>query len=148
MTVAISAWGEKLPKAKPRRKRPSRMPRYSEILAGQQPEQYNELFSESPVTLIHKPRRGLHMRMLAICVVLLSQFSFAQNASNQEDTRATAYCDFEDSQEVSIRYNNQVTSKDEPRNGRVWMPGGSAMTLFTHGDPTPSLVSGPTYSTS
>jgi len=72
------------------------------------------------------------MRMLAICVVLLTQFSFTQNASNQEDNRATAYCDFDDGQEVSVRYSNSVaTSRDEPHNGRVWMPGGSAMTLFT-----------------
>lgn len=72
------------------------------------------------------------MRVLAICVVLLSQFSFAQNAAIQEDKRATAYCDFEDGQEVSLRYSDAVaTSKDEPHNGRVWMPGGSAMTLFT-----------------
>jgi len=72
------------------------------------------------------------MRRLAICVVLLSQFSFAQNAANQEDNRATAYCDFEDGQEVSVRYSNAVaTPKDEPHNGKVWMPGGSAMTLFT-----------------
>jgi hypothetical protein len=72
------------------------------------------------------------MRVLAICVVLLSQFSFAQNSSNQEDTRSTAYCDFDDSQEVSVRYNGAVTSgKDEPRSGKVWMPGGTAMTLFT-----------------
>lgn len=71
------------------------------------------------------------MRMLAICVVLLSQFAFTQNAPAPEDNRATAYCDFDDSQEVSLRYSNAVaTSKDEPHNGRVWMPGGWAMTLF------------------
>jgi hypothetical protein len=71
------------------------------------------------------------MRMLAICIVLLSQFSFAQNASAQEDTRTTTYCDFDDGQEISLRYSNAVaTSKDEPHNGKVWMPGGSAMTLF------------------
>lgn len=72
------------------------------------------------------------MRTVAVCVVLLSQFSFAQNASNQEDKRATAYCDFDDGQEVSVRYSDSVNaSKEEPHNGKVWMPGGSAMTLFT-----------------
>jgi Protein of unknown function (DUF2911) len=72
-----------------------------------------------------------HMRMLAICVVLLSHFAFPQNAPTSEDNRATAYCDFDDGQEISLRYSNAAaTSKDEPHNGRVWMPGGSAMTLF------------------
>ena len=72
------------------------------------------------------------MRVLAICIVLLSQFCLAQNESTPQDNRATAYCDFDDGQEVSVRYSNvPATSKDEPRNGRVWMPGGSAMTLFT-----------------
>ena len=71
------------------------------------------------------------MRVLAICVVLLTQFCLAQNNSNSEDNRATAYCDFDDGQEVSMRYSNApLTSKDEPRNGRVWTPGGSAMMLF------------------
>lgn len=71
------------------------------------------------------------MRVLAICIVLLSQFCWAQNNSNSQDNRATAYCDFDDGQEVSVRYSNApATSKDEPHNGRVWMPGGSAMTLF------------------
>ena len=72
------------------------------------------------------------MRVLAICVVLLTQFSFAQNTSDQEDNRPTAYCDFDDGQEVSVRYSDAVaSSKDEPRNGHVWTPGGSAITLFT-----------------
>jgi len=71
------------------------------------------------------------MRVLAICIVLLSQFCWAQTDSTSQDNRATAYCDFDDGQEVSVRYiNAPLTSKDEPRNGRVWMPGGSAMTLF------------------
>lgn len=71
------------------------------------------------------------MRVLAICVVLLSQFSFAQTNSTSQDNRATAYCDFDDGQEISLRYSGAAaTSKDEPHNGRVWMPGGSAMTLF------------------
>jgi len=69
------------------------------------------------------------MRILAICVVLLGQFCFCQNAPNQYDTRATAYCDFDDGQEIVLRYVG-TELKEEPHNGRVWMPGGSAMTLF------------------
>lgn len=71
------------------------------------------------------------MRVLAIGIVLLTQFCLAQSNSNTDDNRATAYCDFDDGQEVSMRYSNApLTSKDEPRNGRVWMPGGSPMMLF------------------
>jgi hypothetical protein len=33
----------------------------------------------------------------------------------------TAYCDFEDGNQVSIQYHPKV--KDEPKNGRVWSPG-------------------------
>lgn len=74
------------------------------------------------------------MRVLAVCILLFNSFIFAK-AGNQAETSdpnsATAFCDFEDGQEVSIRYNSAVNSKDEPRNGRVWQPGGSPMTLFT-----------------
>ena len=55
---------------------------------------------------------------LAGLVCLLSAASFAQDSQ-------TAYCDFTDGGEVSMRYNPTV--KDEPRNGRVWSPG---ITLF------------------
>ncbi len=76
------------------------------------------------------------MRVLAVCILLLVQVILnsrslaAQNASDQNS--ATAFCDFDDGQEISVRYNNAPgNSKDEPRNGRVWMPGGTPMTLFT-----------------
>jgi hypothetical protein len=50
----------------------------------------------------------------------------------QADNSSTAYCDFDDGQEVSVRYIGSITNpKDEPHNGKVWLPGGSAMTLFT-----------------
>src|SRR6266571_4219485 len=55
---------------------------------------------------------------LAGLVCLFSVASFAQDSQ-------TAYCDFTDGGEVSMRYNPAV--KDEPRNGRVWSPG---ITLF------------------
>lgn len=76
------------------------------------------------------------MRVTACIVFLLSTVFFAfvtaaQQGDPDEHT-STAFCDFSDNQEVSIRYSNAVaTPKDEPRNGRVWLPGGSPMTLFT-----------------
>jgi Protein of unknown function (DUF2911) len=75
------------------------------------------------------------VRVLAVCILLLSPFIFA-NAGNPpgdpDQNSATAFCDFDDGQEVSIRYNSVIASpRDEPRNGKVWAPGGSPMTLFT-----------------
>lgn len=75
------------------------------------------------------------MRAPAISMVVLSQIMFAITALAQQapDSNAsTAYCDFDDGQEISVRYNNaKVSPKDEPRNGKVWLPGGSPMTMFT-----------------
>ena len=73
------------------------------------------------------------MRAPAICIVMLGQVLIANAAlAQQQDTdrnSATAFCDFDDNQEVSMRYNS-APSKDEPRNGKVWLPGGKPPTLF------------------
>ncbi|MGA8151514.1 MAG: DUF2911 domain-containing protein [Terriglobales bacterium] len=74
------------------------------------------------------------MRLAVVVTLLISQFMFARVAFAQQDdaNAATAFCDFEDGREVSIRYNSSVSSgKDEPHNGKVWLPGGSPITLFT-----------------
>ena len=42
-------------------------------------------------------------------------------ASGLAQDPQTAYCDFEDGNQVSIQYHPKV--KDEPKNGRVWSPG-------------------------
>ncbi len=53
--------------------------------------------------------------------------------ADSESNSATAMCDFDDGQEISVRYKDTVASaKDEPHNGKVWLPGGSPMTLFTN----------------
>lgn len=75
------------------------------------------------------------MRLAALVTLILGQLIFAHAASAQQDdtNSATAYCDFTDGQEVSIRYSTAPTSsKDEPHNGKVWLPGGSPITLFTN----------------
>jgi hypothetical protein len=73
------------------------------------------------------------MRATAICIAILVQVLVANTAHAQKpDADAhtgTAFCDFDDNQEISVRYNN-ASSKDEPRNGKVWLPGGSPLTLF------------------
>jgi len=75
------------------------------------------------------------MRLVALVPVLFVHCIFVRVAlAQQEDSNsATAFCDFADGQEVSIRYSTAVASaKDEPHNGRVWMPGGSPITLFAN----------------
>lgn len=79
---------------------------------------------------------GTQVRVLAVCILLLSQFIFVNAAAAQQgdsdQNSATAFCDFDDGQEISIRYNSLIANpKDEPRNGKVWTPGGGPMTLFT-----------------
>ena len=75
------------------------------------------------------------MRALAVCVVLITQSFLAATAEQADppsDPTTTITCDFTDNQEITVQYNNSVMSeKDQPRNGRVWLPGGSPMTLFT-----------------
>jgi len=79
---------------------------------------------------------GTHVRVLAVCIFILGQLLLTTpvvgQAGDSDQNSATAFCDFDDGQEVSIRYNSSIANaKDEPRNGKVWSPGGSPMTLFT-----------------
>ena len=73
------------------------------------------------------------MRVLGICLAFLAQCMLASPVLAQQgdsDPRtASAYCTFDDGMEVSVHYNPVV--KDEPRNGKVWLPGGLPITLFT-----------------
>ena len=56
------------------------------------------------------------MRPLAAALLFLA----ATMAIAQEPT--TAPCDFEDGMEISVQSH---TGKDEPKNGKVWTPGGA-----------------------
>ena len=73
------------------------------------------------------------MRILGICWLFLVQCMLANPVFAQQgdsDPRpGSAFCTFDDGKEVSVRYNPVV--KDEPHNGRVWLPGGYSITLFT-----------------
>jgi hypothetical protein len=77
------------------------------------------------------------VRKVALSVLVVSQLIIADHVPGQtagsDSNVATAVCDFEDGQEVSVRYKDTVASaKDEPHNGKVWLPGGSPLTLFTN----------------
>src|SRR5579863_1975781 len=75
------------------------------------------------------------MRVLAVFIVLTSLSSLPTTAFAQADASdqtATITCDFTDGNEITVQYNNSANSeKDQPRNGKVWLPGGAPMTLFT-----------------
>jgi hypothetical protein len=74
------------------------------------------------------------MRVLAVCFVLFAQSLLATAAQQKDSTdqTATASCDFADGQEVSVEYDNSAMGdKDQPHNGKVWLPAGSPLTLFT-----------------
>ncbi len=66
-----------------------------------------------------------------LCVILLSPLLLTMAAAQQpaaSDQTATATCDFADGNEVTLEYN--TAHKDDPQNGKVWTPGGTAMVLF------------------
>ncbi len=76
------------------------------------------------------------MRVLAVCAVIICQSLFAAaRLAPPEDpagTTASAICDFADGMEITVHYDGSTMSgKDEPHNGKVWLPAGSPMTLFT-----------------
>ncbi len=70
------------------------------------------------------------MRWLLISITVLgsSVAGWAQQAAAAPDTPST-YCDFADGMEVTIQY--ATAGKEDPKNGKVWLPGGEPMTLFT-----------------
>jgi hypothetical protein len=87
------------------------------------------------------------MRLAVVVTLLFAECILARVAFAQQDdpNSATAFCDFADGQEVSIRYSTALASaKDEPHNGKVWLPSGSPITLFTA---TPLTLNGSTIPT-
>jgi DUF2911 family protein len=76
------------------------------------------------------------MRVLAVCALFICQSLFAAalpaRPDDPADSTASALCDFADGMEITVHYNGAaMSSKDEPHNGKVWLPAGSPVTLFT-----------------
>lgn len=73
------------------------------------------------------------MRLLIGCTVLASLLAPATLAMAQdsESQSLTAYCNFADGSQISVQYNNSGKNKEEPKNGKVWEPGGAPLTLYT-----------------
>ena len=78
------------------------------------------------------------MCKLAICMFLIVGL-FPGAATALQDKSApqaeTVSCNFADGRQVTVRYNTvPVNKKERLRDGKVWMPGGSAMILFSGAD--------------
>jgi hypothetical protein len=79
------------------------------------------------------------MHKLAIWVLLVAQLGLASVAAAQNQPAApdaqTVSCNFADDKQVTVRYNSVPFNKRERlRENKVWMPGGSALILFTGAD--------------
>jgi DUF2911 family protein len=71
------------------------------------------------------------MRIFFYSAVLLSLLVpgvAAQDAGSQTQTVA---CNLDDGSQISVQYDPSAKSKEEPKNGKVWGPGGSPLTLYT-----------------
>lgn len=73
------------------------------------------------------------MRLIAVCALLTVLVISVTSAMAQdsESQLQTAYCNYGDGNQISVRYDATGKSKEEPKNGKLWEPGGSAMTLYT-----------------
>jgi Protein of unknown function (DUF2911) len=63
-----------------------------------------------------------------LLLTLLAGFTLAQDGPEQSET----VCTFSDGKQLIARYNSVPNDrKAAPPSGKIWMPGGSAITLFT-----------------
>ena len=75
--------------------------------------------------------------MRRVCIVAIIGLVIATNATDAQQTPQTsepgiALCNFKDDQQMSARYVPVAADRSEgPPVGKLWMPGGSAVTLFT-----------------
>lgn len=84
------------------------------------------------------------MRWLTLSFVFASIFAFsgiswAQASSQESSMSGFAYCTYTDGKQVSVRYNQPEIKKEDATQGKLWMPGGTRMDLFTE---TPLVIGG------
>ena len=69
--------------------------------------------------------------LLAATLLLFFAVSLAAKAATNDTQLETAACDFQSGKSLAIKYLAvNAGHEDAPPNGKIWMPGGSAMTLF------------------
>lgn len=77
--------------------------------------------------------RSVLASAVLICTLQVVPHTFAQGPQAPEPE--SAICAFEDGKQLTAHYNPITTGKNEsPPNGKVLIPGGSAMTFFTETD--------------
>ncbi len=77
--------------------------------------------------------------VLALSCLMTACFAFGQNSTSTGTDSPTAVCDFNDQQQIVVRY-QQVTVGKKDKDflghnvpyGKVWKPGKEALTLFTN----------------
>ena len=77
------------------------------------------------------------MVRLIICATLLELILSGVSVAQQtEDTSqsGTAVCNLDDGKQITVRYNQIAVRGDGPPTGKVLVPGGAAVTLFTETD--------------
>lgn len=74
------------------------------------------------------------MRGLALGIILLGIFPAAVAQQPPADEPATALCSFEDGKQITARYNPVPTGHNDTLPGKVFQPGGSAITFFVETD--------------
>ncbi len=75
------------------------------------------------------------MRFVFLTWLLLGALSAPFFGQNPEPSQ-NATCTFDDAKEISLRYNNAATGRNELETGKPLMPGGSPILLFTQGNIT------------
>ena len=89
-------------------------------------------------------RRRLASFALLLALVSLAQMGTAQQAPEDQPS-ANAFCTFDGGKQISARYSVAAAGRnDAPPLGKIWTPGGSAMTLFTETEITINSTSIPT----
>ncbi len=72
------------------------------------------------------------MRMLAIGLVLASQFTLPAFSQPAASNSAEVVCTFADGKQMKVQYTNTTAKGGEKfHEGKIWEPNGSPMTLFT-----------------
>jgi len=87
------------------------------------------------------------MRWPMVCTLVLSALFLPILSLAQDDATGnsnTAVCTFTDEKEISVRYNPAKMGKTDPPGGKIWVPGGFPMDLFTETTLTLNNVDIPT----
>lgn len=77
-------------------------------------------------------------KLMMTTALLVSAVGLAA-AQNDPKSIPTASCTFQDGKQITVRYNNEISTGRDLPSGKVWIPGGEPMLLFTQ---SPLIVNG------